>query len=231
MGIITLALITHGALPAGGTTPGWVIVSCALVMGLGTAMGGWRIMRTLGRGITDLGPCQGFSSDLTSSSVILVSSHFGFPLSTTQVVTGAVLGTGVGTRVAGRTAPLRWAVAGRMVSAWLITLPSAGLVGAAAWLLSNLIGGAPGSVTIVVIAMVAAAVIWWLSRRDRVGADNVTAEWTGSLVPAGHPTASAAVPAADLVPAAPLAPTMVPAVEIAAPGSLAAGSDSRPVVV
>ncbi|NLT54882.1 MAG: inorganic phosphate transporter [Actinomycetales bacterium] len=189
MGIITLALITHGSLSADGKTPGWVIVSCAMAMGLGTAMGGWRIMRTLGKGLTELGPPQGFSADCTTSTVVLLSSHFGFPLSTTHVVTGSVLGTGCGTRVAGQRTPLRWSVAGRMVVAWGVTLPAAGAIAAMAWLLFSLVGGSAGALMVFGLTVAAAGGIWLLSRRSRVHAGNVTEEWTGPVaVPVAAPT-------------------------------------------
>ena len=185
MGVITLALVAHGSLSSDARVPTWVIVSCALAMGAGTAMGGWRVMRTLGKGLTEVGPAQGFAAETTAATVIFVSSHFGFPLSTTQVATGSVLGSGVGTRAAGTAAPVRWSVAGRMVLAWLGTVPGAALVGAGAWGLSHLLGGsAVGAVAVFVLAVVAAAGIWLVSRRAPVHPGNVNAEWTGRLAPA-----------------------------------------------
>ncbi|MDQ1289228.1 MAG: inorganic phosphate transporter, PiT family [Actinomycetota bacterium] len=201
MGIITLALVAHGSLGKDDGTPVWVIVSCALAMGIGTAMGGWRVMRTLGKGLTDIGPAQGFAAETTASAVIMISSSLGFPLSTTQVVTGSVLGTGVGTRVGGVPAPVRWSVGGRMALAWLATLPGAGLVGALAFWASNLLGGTAGALTVFVLAALVAFVIWLLSRRAPVDAGNVTAEWTGSLAPVAGavPLPDAVVPLPDVV--------------------------------
>jgi PiT family inorganic phosphate transporter len=188
MGIITLALIAHGSLGADAQVPWWVIISCAGVMGLGTAMGGWRVMRTLGKGLTEVGPAQGFAAETTAASVIFVSSSMGFPLSTTQVATGSVLGSGVGTRAGGVATPVRWSVAVRMVVAWLFTVPGAALVGALAWGLAHLVGGTAGAVTVFVLAVAVAAGIWVLSRRAPVNPHNVNAEWTGSLVPATTPS-------------------------------------------
>jgi PiT family inorganic phosphate transporter len=202
MGIITLALIAHGSLGGDGDTPVWVIISCALAMGLGTAMGGWRVMRTLGKGLTEVGPAQGFAAETTASAVIMVSSSLGFPLSTTQVVTGSVLGTGVGTRVGGVPAPVRWGVGGRMAVAWLLTLPGAGVVGAASFALSHLLGGTTGATAVFVLGAFIASAIWLVSRRVPIDAGNVTAEWTGSLIPAGPalpPASSVEVPALGAV--------------------------------
>ena len=98
MGVITLALIANGTLAANGATPKWVVLLCGVAIGLGTYIGGWRIIRTMGQGFTKLSPTQGFASQITSSAVILSSSHFGMPLSTTYVATGSILGSGVGTK-------------------------------------------------------------------------------------------------------------------------------------
>jgi PiT family inorganic phosphate transporter len=93
MGVITLALIANGTLAANGATPKWVVLVCGLAIGLGPYIGGWRIIRTMGQGFTKLSPTQGFASQITSSAVILSSSHFGMPLSTTYVATGSILGS------------------------------------------------------------------------------------------------------------------------------------------
>ena len=114
MGIITLTLITAGTLPQGSSPPLWVILSAGLAIALGTAVGGWRIIRTLGTRITEIHPPQGFAAQTSSASVILVSSHLGFPLSTTQVCSGSIFGAGAGRRLA----RVHWGVAGQMAIAW-----------------------------------------------------------------------------------------------------------------
>ncbi|CCH33654.1 inorganic phosphate transporter [Actinosynnema sp. NPDC047251] len=167
MGVITLTLITAGALPAGAEPPLWVIVSAGTAIALGTWLGGWRIIRTLGKGITDIEPPQGFAAETAAATVILTSSQLGFALSTTHVCAGGVVGAGVGKRLA----DVRWTVAGRMAVAWLLTLPAAALVGALAG--ETAARGPVGVLAVAVAGVVVAAVCWTLSRRDPVGAHNV----------------------------------------------------------
>jgi PiT family inorganic phosphate transporter len=167
MGIITLTLITAGTLPQGSSPPLWVILSAGFAIALGTAVGGWRIIRTLGTRITEIHPQQGFAAQTSSASVILVSSHLGFPLSTTQVCSGAIFGAGAGRRLA----RVHWGVAGQMAIAWTLTLPSAAIVGAVAAqvaLISTL-----GTVLVALVASAIAAGIYLLSRRNPIDADNV----------------------------------------------------------
>jgi inorganic phosphate transporter, PiT family len=167
MGVITLTLITAGTLPAGSGPPFWVVVAAGLAIGLGTYVGGWRIIRTLGRRVSDIRPVQGFSADTTSAAVILSSTHLGLPLSTTQVCTGSILGAGAGRRVAA----VHWGVAGRIALAWSFTLPSAAIVGAAAsWLAAT---GTAGVIVVAVTGIAMAAGIYAASRRNPVTADNV----------------------------------------------------------
>jgi PiT family inorganic phosphate transporter len=168
MGIITLALVAHGTIGEDAGVPHWVVVSAALAIGAGTYMGGWRIIRTMGTRLTDIVPHQGFGSDTSAATVILTSSHFGFPLSTTHVASGAILGSGVGERK-----HVRWSVAGRMAVAWAITLPAAGLVAAAMYGMAAGIGGNAGIVVVGLLAAAASTGIWLMSRRDRVHAGNV----------------------------------------------------------
>jgi PiT family inorganic phosphate transporter len=186
MGIITLALVANGTLHEGASTPTWVIIACALAISMGTYLGGWRIIRTLGKGLTDIDTPQGFAAETSSAAVLLASTHFGFPLSTTQVCTGSVVGSGVG-----HAAPVRWGVFGRMAIAWVFTLPAAGLVGAAAFAGQNAIGGNAGVIVLAVILAGACAGIYVLSRKTAVSPENVNAEWTGE-VNETHPTAMAA---------------------------------------
>src|ERR1700760_2759356 len=137
MGVITLALIASGHWTDTKNIPIWVKIACALAIALGTYLGGWRIIRTLGKGLVEIAPPQGLAAESASAAVILVSSQLGFALSTTHVATGSILGTGVGKPGA----QVRWRVAGRMVAAWLITLPAAALVGGVMWWIGHLVGG------------------------------------------------------------------------------------------
>jgi len=180
MGIITLALITNGTLHANASAPFWVILSCGLAISLGTYMGGWRVIRTLGKGLVEIEPPQGMAAESSSAAVILLSSHFGYSLSTTHVATGSILGTGLGKKGA----EVRWNVAGRMATAWLFTLPSAGLVGAGGYALAHVIGGTAGVIVDLVILIAVAAAIYIRSRKSAVSHENVNAEWAGSVAPA-----------------------------------------------
>ncbi|MFD6179228.1 MULTISPECIES: inorganic phosphate transporter [unclassified Isoptericola] len=173
MGIILLALIAGGAVPADSGVPFWVIISCALAMALGTYLGGWRVIRTLGKGLVEIDTRQGMAAETSSAAVILLSSHFGFSLSTTHVATGSVLGSGVGMPGA----KVRWSVAGRMFVAWMVTLPAAGLVGALCHWLESSIGGAAGTIAVFALLVVVSAAIWLVSRRKPVDHTNVNEAW------------------------------------------------------
>ncbi|MFJ4773258.1 anion permease [Streptomyces uncialis] len=167
MGIITLALVTSGVLVPGSNPPAWVIASAGIAIALGTYLGGWRIIRTMGKGLTDLEPPQGFAAQTSAATVILASSHLGFSLSTTQSCSGAVMGAGLG-RKGG---VVRWSTATRMFVAWGLTLPAAGLVGALAELLTK--QGTWGVIATGTLLIAGSAVIWVLSRRDIVDHNNV----------------------------------------------------------
>jgi len=180
MGIITLALIAHGTLPAGHQAPFWVILCCALAISLGTYSGGWRVIRTLGKGLVEIEAPQGMAAESASAAVILLSSHFGYSLSTTHVATGSILGTGVGRRGA----TVRWGVAGRMATAWLFTLPVAALVGAGAYGIDHGIGGTGGDIVVLVLLLAVIGAIVVRSRRTPISHDNVNAEWDGDAAPA-----------------------------------------------
>jgi PiT family inorganic phosphate transporter len=178
MGVIFLALMSYGAVSKSATLPPlWVIVSCALAMAAGTYSGGWRIIRTLGKGLVEVKPPQGMAAESSSAAIILLSSHFGYSLSTTQVVTGSVLGSGMGKSGA----EVRWGVAGRMATAWGVTLPSAGIVGAATYTVVHLIGGYLGALVGFALLVAVSLAIWLQSRKTRVDHTNVNAEWGGSL--------------------------------------------------
>ncbi|MFI9650220.1 anion permease [Streptomyces sp. NPDC052040] len=193
MGIITLALVTGGVIAPGSNPPVWVIVSAGLAIALGTYLGGWRIIRTLGKGLTDLAPQQGFAAQTSAATAILASSHIGFSLSTTQVCSGAVMGAGLG-RKGG---VVRWSTATRMLVAWVMTLPAAGLVGAGAEFLTK--QGTWGTVTTGVLLVAGAGVIWFLSRRTPVTVDNVNdVEEPVGVVTAAIAAVSPPPPAAQL---------------------------------
>jgi PiT family inorganic phosphate transporter len=173
MGVITLALIAAGGWSDTESVPFWVKLSCALAISLGTYIGGWRIIRTVGKGLVEINTPQGMAAESASAAVILASSHMGFALSTTHVATGSILGSGVGRPGA----QVRWRVALRMVIAWVITLPAAGLAGAVMWWLGHLIGGAGGGILMFVVLVAAALLIYLRSRRDSIGAHNVNDDW------------------------------------------------------
>jgi PiT family inorganic phosphate transporter len=175
MGVITLALIASGYWSATTEIPVWVKVACALAIASGTYIGGWRIIRTMGKGLVEIASPQGMAAESASAAVILTSSQLGFALSTTHVATGSILGSGVGRKGA----KVRWRVAGRMGLAWLTTLPLAGLVGAGMWWIGHLIGGTAGAVTVFAIMCAAALYMRWHSHRDPVGHHNVNDDWTG----------------------------------------------------
>jgi PiT family inorganic phosphate transporter len=167
MGIITLALVAGGAVAPGSNPPTWVILSAGLAIALGTYIGGWRIIRTMGKGLTELRPQQGFAAQTSAATAILASSHLGFSLSTTHVVSGSVMGAGLG-RKGG---VVRWSTATRMLVAWVLTLPAAALVGAGAESVTDL--GDWGTAVVAVFLVAASAAIWKVSRREVVDASNV----------------------------------------------------------
>ena len=161
MGVITLALVANGNLSESADVPTWVVVSAATAIALGTYTGGWRIIRTMGMRIIKMDPAQGFSTQGAGAAVILASSHFGFPLSTTQVIAGGVMGAGAGKRLSA----VRWGVAGNIVVAWLLTLPAAAAIGGVTFVICDLLPGAVGPVAISAGGLAAAGVA--LARRIR----------------------------------------------------------------
>ncbi|MGC0381820.1 low-affinity phosphate transporter PitH [Streptomyces sp. SAI-129] len=167
MGIITLALIAGGSLAPDSDPPVWVILSAGLAIALGTYLGGWRIIRTMGKGLTDLQPQQGFAAQTSAATVILASSHLGFSLSTTHSVSGAVMGAGLG-RKGG---VVRWSTATRMFVAWGLTLPAAALVAALAEWVCRL--GDWGTALVAVFLVASSFAIWRISRREVVDHTNV----------------------------------------------------------
>jgi PiT family inorganic phosphate transporter len=186
MGIITLVLIASGHLSADSGPPVWVIVAAGLAIALGTYMGGWRIIRTMGKGLTDIESPQGFAAETSSTAVLLASAHLGFALSTTQVCSGGILGAGLGRRLA----QVRWTVAGRMALAWLFTLPVAAVIGGASGKLAS-----SGNLGTALVALVAAALIgscYAYSRRRPVTAENVNDVAPVAAQPGAAPMLTAA---------------------------------------
>jgi PiT family inorganic phosphate transporter len=167
MGVITLTLIVAGYQAANTGPQIWVILACGLAIGTGTYTGGWRIMRTVGKRITDVKSPQGFAAETSSAATILISSNLGFPLSTTQVTSGSVVGAGLGKRLAS----VHWGIVGRIAIAWIITLPAAAIVGGvAAWAASS---STTGLVIVVVLALAGGIGFVLLARRKPVNRDNV----------------------------------------------------------
>jgi inorganic phosphate transporter, PiT family len=167
MGVISLALIAHGDISATHfAVPFWVKFACATAIALGTATGGWRIINTMGNRITNVESPQGFAAESSSAAVILASSYYGYPLSTTQVVSGGVMGAGLGKKLAS----VRWSVVGQMASAWLFTIPMAGLLGGVAYEISTWFGSgrSVGSVVIAALAAAGAFGLWTLAQRNNV---------------------------------------------------------------
>lgn len=178
MGVIFLALVASGTLSNDDAIPFWVKASCALAIALGTYLGGWRIIRTLGKGIVEVDTPQGVAADGASAAIILTSSHFGMALSTTHVASGSILGSGLGRKGA----EVRWSVAGRMVVAWLITLPAAAIVGALTWLIGhglNALTGTQfvGEMTVFALLVIFCFLMWRHSQKDNIDASNVTGDW------------------------------------------------------
>ena len=186
MGIITLTLIAVGAQPSGSDPQIWVIAACGLAIALGTYMGGWRVIRTLGKGLTEINTPQGFAAEASSATTILVSSHLGFALSTTQVCSGSIIGVGLGKK--GN--EVNWGVAGRMLIAWLVTFPAAGVLAAAACAVAKI--NVFGTAAVVVVAAIIALIIFRLSRRNPVNALNVNEGTEVKLNLDNNNTASAA---------------------------------------
>ncbi|QEW02647.1 inorganic phosphate transporter [Microbacterium lushaniae] len=176
MGVITLALITVGWQSTAHPEPQlWVVVACAVTIALGTYMGGWRIIRTLGKGLTDVKPAQGFSAETSTAATILASSALGFALSTTQVASGSVIGSGLGRRGS----IVRWGTVGRIMIGWLLTLPAAGAVGAFAALIVVWLG--PWGIAFdAVLALAIILGLFLRSRRNRVDSSNAMSEVAGS---------------------------------------------------
>jgi inorganic phosphate transporter, PiT family len=167
MGIITLTFIVAGLQPKGASPYFWVILICAVTMAVGTFVGGWRIIATLGHGIVDIDSPQGFAAEASAAAAILASTHLGYALSTTHVCSGAVIGSGIGKSGA----TIRWNTATRMVTAWLLTLPAAAIIGSVTGKLAT--SGNFGISIVAVVGIGASAGFYLLSRRHRVTPESV----------------------------------------------------------
>jgi inorganic phosphate transporter, PiT family len=167
MGVITLTLIVAGYQTANTGPQVWVILACGLAIAAGTYIGGWRIIRTVGKRITDVTSPQGFAAETSAAATILISSTLGFPLSTTQVTSGAVVGAGLGKKLAS----VHWGMVGKIASAWVITLPAAALFGGlAAWLAST---STIGLVIVIVLAAALVGMFLYLAKRNPINSTNV----------------------------------------------------------
>lgn len=186
MGVITLALIAAGELDPhsvySGAIPPWIILLCAVAIALGTYLGGWRVIRTLGKGLVEIEPAQGLAAEAASAAIILTSSANGLPLSTTHVATGSILGSGVGKPGA----QVRWNVAARMLIAWLITLPAAAVVGALAVGITKIFPGIYGSILIFIIMLILAGSMLYYSHKNKIDASNVNADWIDGTIGLGE---------------------------------------------
>ncbi|RDI67700.1 inorganic phosphate transporter [Nocardia pseudobrasiliensis] len=179
MGVIFMALVAHGTYTNADDIPIWVKICCAVAIAAGTYLGGWRIIRTLGKGLVEIDPPQGFAAESSSAAIILTSAQFGLPLSTTHTATGSILGTGLGKPGA----EVRWGVMGRMVVAWVLTLPLAALTGALCWGIAHLIGGLGGVLFDLAILIGLSTYMYLRARRNPVHTDNVNEDWEGGLTP------------------------------------------------
>ena len=166
MGVITLALVANGTLSGDEFhVPDWVVISAATAIALGTYVGGWRIIKTMGSRIHKMDAAQGFAAQGAGSTVILAASHVGFPLSTTHTISGAVIGSGAAKRLSA----VRWGVAGNIVLAWVLTLPAAAVIGGLTYLITRVFGtGAAGPIVVSAAVLIGAAVLF--VRRSHGGA-------------------------------------------------------------
>ncbi len=195
MGVISLALIAHGDISATHfAVPMWVKLVCATAMAAGTATGGWRIINTMGNRITSVESPQGFAAESASASVILASSYFGYPLSTTQVVSGGVVGAGLGKSLA----RVRWAVVGQMATTWTVTIPAAAVLAGAAFEISARFGASSdtGALVIASLALIGALALYQLAKRNNIAARDL--DRTNTTADIGNEPAEAAVAAASV---------------------------------
>jgi PiT family inorganic phosphate transporter len=158
MGVITLALIAHGDIAKDNFhVPNWVVVASATAIALGTYTGGWRIIKTMGTRIIKMDAAQGFAAQGAGATVILASSHFGYPLSTTHVINGGIMGAGAAKRLSA----VRWGVAGNIVAAWVLTLPAAAIGGAVVYGATRVFGTGPaGPIVVAALILIGSSVLF-----------------------------------------------------------------------
>jgi PiT family inorganic phosphate transporter len=170
MGVITLVLVAGGIQKDGGHVELWVVTAAALAIALGTFSGGWRIIKTMGKGLSEVKPAQGLAAEVATAATILASSKLGFALSTTQVASGSIIGSGLG-RKGGQ---VRWGKAGHVVLGWIFTLPAAAIVGAIS---AALVGTGPVGIVVDAIVTVGVIVaIFQIARRNAVTHKHVASE-------------------------------------------------------
>jgi PiT family inorganic phosphate transporter len=165
MGVITLALVAHGTIASDDFhVPDWVVLTSATAISLGTYVGGWRIIKTMGSRIHKMDSAQGFAAQGSGAAVILASSHVGFPLSTTQTISGAVIGSGAAKRLSA----VRWGVAGNIVIAWILTLPASAAIGALTYLITRAFGtGAAGPIVVSTAILVGSGLLFVRRAQDQ----------------------------------------------------------------
>ncbi|WP_083308000.1 inorganic phosphate transporter [Corynebacterium sp. HMSC055D05] len=178
MGVIFLAMVAAGQFDSDHTMPFWIQASCALAIAIGTYSGGFRVIRTLGKGLVEIHPPQGMAAETSSAAIILTSSHLGMALSTTHVATGSIMGSGL----TGPKGEVRWGVAGRMAIAWITTLPIAAFVAFVTWWAARWVsdlGGDPvwGGIMLAVVLVLGGGYMFIVAQREPVHRDNVNDDW------------------------------------------------------
>lgn len=178
MGVIFLAMVAAGQFDSDHTMPFWIQAACALAIAIGTYSGGFRVIRTLGKGLVEIHPPQGMAAETSSAAIILTSSHLGMALSTTHVATGSIMGSGL----TGPKGEVRWGVAGRMAIAWITTLPIAAFVAFVTWWAARWVsdlGGdlVWGGVMLTVVLVICGGYMFIVAQRQPVHRDNVNDDW------------------------------------------------------
>ena len=178
MGVIFLAMVAAGQFDADHTIPFWIQAACALAIAIGTYSGGFRVIRTLGKGLVEIHPPQGMAAETSSAAIILTSSHLGMALSTTHVATGSIMGSGL----TGPKGEVRWGVAGRMAIAWITTLPIAAFVAFVTWWAARWVsdfGGdlVWGGIMLAVVLVICGGYMFIVAQREPVHRDNVNDDW------------------------------------------------------
>ena len=192
MGVIFLAMVAAGQFGQDHPMPFWIQFACAFAIAVGTYSGGFRVIRTLGKGLVEIHPPQGMAAETSSAAIILTSSHLGMALSTTHVATGSILGSGL----TGPKGEVRWGVAGRMALAWITTLPVAAFVAFCTWWVGHWaaeLGGDLlwGGVALALIILLGGGYMFWQASQKPVHKDNVNDDWDGDSKSPAHTTSDA----------------------------------------